>query len=115
MEHIENYLDILNLCGLIFILTGIITYFFPPKKINSLYGYRTSRSMLNQKNWTFAQTYSSVQMIYIGIVYLIGSALFNLLSMDEVMRLIAGFAILILGVVYMFWKVEKAIKKQEAR
>jgi len=31
------------------------------------------------------------------------------------MRLIAGFAILILGVVYMFWKVEKAIKKQEAR
>ena len=29
----------------------------PPKKINGIYGYRTSRSMKNQDTWDFAQTY----------------------------------------------------------
>lgn len=31
--------------GVIFILMGLIMYIFPPKKINGLYGYRTSSSM----------------------------------------------------------------------
>jgi len=35
--------------GLIFILAGFIMLKFPPKKINSLYGYRTSSSMKNQE------------------------------------------------------------------
>ena len=29
----------------------------PPKKINGIYGYRTSRSMKNQDTWDFAQRY----------------------------------------------------------
>jgi hypothetical protein len=35
--------------GLIFMLAGFIMLKFPPKKINSLYGYRTSSSMKNQE------------------------------------------------------------------
>jgi len=30
----------------------------PPKEINSLFGYRTARSMRSQEAWNFAHTYS---------------------------------------------------------
>jgi uncharacterized membrane protein len=34
---------------------GLFSYLKPPKKINDLYGYRTTRSMQNQANWDYAQ------------------------------------------------------------
>ena len=45
--------------GIIFlmIILPTIFYFFPPKKINAVYGYRTAFSMLNQDTWTEANTY----------------------------------------------------------
>jgi uncharacterized membrane protein len=35
----------------------------PPKKINHIYGYRTTRSMKNQKVWDASNTYSSGLMV----------------------------------------------------
>jgi uncharacterized membrane protein len=43
---------------LLFILFFIFSL-FPPKKINSLYGYRTPNSMKSQENWDFANRYSN--------------------------------------------------------
>jgi len=43
-------------------------YKFPPKKINSIYGYRTASSMKNQLRWDFAQLYASKQMIKYGLL-----------------------------------------------
>ncbi|MFT4662476.1 MAG: putative membrane protein [Patiriisocius sp.] len=40
----------------------------PPKKINSLYGYRTSSSMLNQERWDFAQKFSGKLMVNTGVI-----------------------------------------------
>ncbi len=39
------------------LLLGLIFRKFPPKKINSLYGYRTKRSMANQATWRAANGY----------------------------------------------------------
>ena len=41
-------------------MTGLGRYFLnhPPKEINSLFGYRTTRSMRNQETWAFAHAYS---------------------------------------------------------
>ena len=41
-------------------MTGFGRYFMktPPKDINSLFGYRTTRSMRNQETWDFAHAYS---------------------------------------------------------
>ena len=36
---------------------GLLLTKKPPKKVNGLYGYRTSRSMKNQDTWDFAQRY----------------------------------------------------------
>lgn len=65
------------LFGAVLIIAGIILSLFPPKKINSLYGYRTSRSMRNKKNWDLANKYSSRLMIIFGIVILFISFVFK--------------------------------------
>ncbi len=58
---------ILILTGPIFILAGIALLIFPPKSVNALYGYRTTRSMVNKEAWQFAQAYSARLMIICGI------------------------------------------------
>lgn len=58
----------LILPGLIVMLLGSIFRFFPPKKINSWYGYRTPRSMRNQDTWNVANQFSSWLMIVAGMI-----------------------------------------------
>jgi uncharacterized membrane protein len=41
----------------ILIVTGIIVWVFPPKKINHWYGYRTPKSMKSIENWNLANSY----------------------------------------------------------
>lgn len=42
--------------GAFLLLVTLITFLFPAKRINSLYGYRTDRSMRNRANWKYAQS-----------------------------------------------------------
>jgi uncharacterized membrane protein len=52
--------------GLLFLLS-ILFYKFPPKKINSLYGYRTVKAMQNQQIWDFANgIFNKNLLIYSG-------------------------------------------------
>lgn len=60
---------VLSVNGLLFVLS-VIFYFFPPKKINSLYGYRTNKSMQNETIWQFANSFWSKQfLIYSAISF----------------------------------------------
>lgn len=47
-------------CGLMFIKS-------PPKEINSAFGYRTKRSMLDQEHWDFAHQYAGRVWVRCGI------------------------------------------------
>jgi len=49
----------------------ILFFLFKPKSINSFYGYRTPRSIKNQRNWDFAQTYSSKLFLSVPAVLLL--------------------------------------------
>ena len=51
----NSYIYVLSVNGLLFLMS-VIFYFFPPKKINSLYGYRTHRTMQNDDVWNFANS-----------------------------------------------------------
>lgn len=44
---------------IILLIIIFLSKLFPPKNINSLYGYRTVKSMKNKSNWDFAQKYST--------------------------------------------------------
>lgn len=48
-------------------LGGLAMLVFPPKRVNPFYGYRTSRSCKNRRNWDFAQRHCARMMIGTGI------------------------------------------------
>lgn len=110
---IENPLiNITFFGGLVFIIAGFIMFKFPPKKINAIYGYRTSSSMESQEKWDFAQKYSSKEMIKLGFLLCL-TCLFNLINnFNNFTNMIIGLCLLILMVIILLLKVEKAIKKK---
>lgn len=67
---------VLSICGVVFVLMGMIMYFFPPKKINGWYGYRTGKSMENQEIWDYAQKYGAKALMILGLIYFAIDALF---------------------------------------
>lgn len=115
-QEIINYtfenplMNITLLVGLIFIVAGLIMFKFPPKKINSLYGYRTNSSMKNQSRWDFAQKYSSKEMIKFGFVLMITSIIGLITNFDNLTNIFLGLGLMILIVIILIFRVEKAIK-----
>lgn len=64
-----------GLTGFLVLLVSVITILYPPKEINSLYGYRTKSSMKNKQTWNEANRYSSRLMLVVSIIAIIISAL----------------------------------------
>ncbi|MFD2566674.1 SdpI family protein [Pseudotenacibaculum haliotis] len=63
------FIYVLSVNGLMFLIS-VIFYFFPPKKINSLYGYRTHRTMQNEDIWSFANgMFNKVLLKYAAISF----------------------------------------------
>ena len=54
--------------GLLLVLFGVIYSTYPPKKINYIYGYRTKRTMANQKVWDYANKIGARMMIQVGFL-----------------------------------------------
>ena len=71
----DAFLYVLSVNGLMFLIS-LIFYFFPPKKINSLYGYRTHRTMQNKDIWDFANSlFTQTLLKYAGISFVAALAL----------------------------------------
>ena len=99
------------LLGVVFLIGAQITLRHPPKKINSLYGYRTKNSMKSQQHWDFAQRYSSIKMNGLGLIYLLLGGLFYLLNYEAVaLWLIIG--ITTVPPIVLLLQTENAIKTQ---
>jgi len=100
------------LAAIIFIIAGFITLKFPPKKINMLYGYRTSASMKSQERWDFAQQYAAKLMIYLGFILLVCAFIGLAFNVSQGLGVIIGVIELIILAITMFYKTEKAIKQR---
>lgn len=59
----------------IMIIAGLFMWKKPPKKINSMIGYRTSSSMKNQQTWDFAHYHAGRIWTYVGLITLGASVL----------------------------------------
>lgn len=86
----------------------------PPKWPNQLYGYRTSRSMENEENWNFAQSYSAKEMMKSGAVFTLIAAVSPLINLDRNVSGLLGMALCIAFAAYPIIKTEKALKKFKA-
>src|SRR5690554_1990072 len=109
----ENHLFIIPVgAGLIFAIGGFVMLKFPPKNINGLYGYRTSSSMKSKERWDFAQLYSSKEMIKLALLLALSGVLEFIVTPKPEIGMIIGLGLIILVVIALIVRVEKAIKKK---
>lgn len=106
------FFSFLILVGTIFTVVGLVTYIFPPKKINYIYGYRTNSSMKSYERWRFAQRYSRRLMVIYGIVMMMISCLGLFYSISETVDFYIGISISLFPIILLFIKTEKAIKNK---
>lgn len=98
------------LTGGILLVAGCIQYFFPPKKINGLYGYRTANSMQSERHWKIAQVFSAKQLILLGTILLLLSPIGYLLTLKEEQLVFFFMTIMIIGVVVLLIRTERFLK-----
>lgn len=63
---------VLSVNGVLF-LFSLIFHFFPPKRINAIYGYRTNRTMQNETIWKFANTFFIKQFLIYSAISLVAA------------------------------------------
>lgn len=100
-----------TLTGFIFIVAGFIQFKFPPKSINAFYGYRTNKSMRNQKSWDFEQLYSSKLMMKLGLMLTLMGMIGLIYTPSETIGAIIAIGLLIATVVTLALKVENKLKE----
>lgn len=92
------------------LITGYLMYRHTPKSINGLVGYRTSRSMINQDTWNFANKYCASLWIKIGIITtVVSSLIYILFDVNEIVSIVIVLIqtfLLLLSII----PVEKALK-----
>jgi uncharacterized membrane protein len=100
------------MAGLAFTVAGLIMLKFPPKKINSLYGYRTANAMKSQERWDFAQNYSSKEMIKLGLLLSACCVFSFVTNFDPTINRNIGLSLLIVTVIGLLVRVERAINNK---
>ncbi len=100
------------LCGIIFLIATVVTYFYPPKKINSLYGYRTSSSMKSQERWDFAQKISTAYMFRATLCLMVFSLTGIFFRWPENIKSAVGMGAVIVMITVFIAFTEKAIKQR---
>ena len=98
--------------GIIFIVTSIVISKYPPKKINSIYGYRTRSSMKSKERWDFAQIYSTDLLYKYGASLTFIGILGYFTSFPIVTSTILSLVIMTASLLLLFIKTEKAIKEK---
>ena len=99
----------LAIVGFVFAVAAFITLKFPPKKINSIYGYRTSRSMKNQENWDLAQSFSSQLMLKQGLFMLVLALILAVLPIPIEVATLISLLLLLTSVINLFVQTEKRL------
>ena len=112
MDFANDLLLVPLLVGPIFILSGIILNLFPPKKINSLYGYRTINSMKSQERWDYAQKVSASELIKLGLILTILSFLGIFMNFSENIEIFIGLGLILTVIIILFIRIERAINKK---
>ncbi len=79
----------LFLPGVIILVVALLYKFFPPKRQNWIYGYRTSTSMKNEETWNEANKYAANLMVIISIAtIIIGSLVYILFPLKTGINLL---------------------------
>jgi uncharacterized membrane protein len=100
-----------SLCGIIYVITAVITLKYPPKAINYLYGYRTERSMKSEESWKFSQEYSSKKLRNYGLILLLISFISLFFDIDEIIGVTISILIVLILTFMIYIQTENKLKK----
>lgn len=101
------YYYVLSVNGILF-LFSVIFHFFPPKKINAIYGYRTNKAMQNQDIWDFANSFFNKQFLKYSVISLVGALLLVYINPNITWQ---PMAIMLLSLAVAVIKTEQEINK----
>lgn len=65
--NVHSFSGATELIGIIFTVIAILHRIFPPKRINPVYGYRSSSAMRNQETWDIANRRAATLSIVGGL------------------------------------------------
>lgn len=94
---------------------GLLFMKNPPKKINSVYGYRTKRSVRSQEAWDFAHQYFGKLWLVYGLVSILPSLIPICIVLGNSEQVISMVGLIVLGVQMLLmlatiFATEKALK-----
>ena len=98
--------------GLAFFLAYVVVSIWPPKEINDLYGYRSTRSKKSQEAWDFAQQYANRLMLLISALNLLLGIAGTLLTISTVLSVVVSLTFMSITLLWLFWKSERALKQK---
>lgn len=104
------------LTPIVMIIYGRMMWKHPPKKINGLSGYRTSRSMKNMETWIFAHKYCGKLWWIIGWITLIPSIIIPIpfyAASENAIGIVGGILVTVqvIVLIYSIIPTERALKK----
>ena len=111
-DQINPLTLILGVTGLIFYVAGYIQFKYPPKKINFLYGYRTTTSIRSQEIWDFSQTLSAKKIQQLGFYLFFGGILAYFIIIDQFFAMWIGISLVTGSPVLLIFQVEKELKRR---
>ena len=94
------------LCCPLLVFFSFIYIIYQPKEVNSLYGYRTKRSMKNQNVWLTANKISAKYMFQASVGTTIFQALVIFLGNNDPNYLLYSFSFLIIALGISIWMTE---------
>ena len=110
--------DFFLLGSLILLVVGLAYFFFPPKGINHIYGYRTPSSTKNDRNWEVANKLAS--RIFLGVSILMTLLLYinteqKFMDSDDlfIISFLSGVAIIFIVVETKLWRINKKSSKSK--
>ncbi|MEX6626874.1 SdpI family protein [Tenacibaculum salmonis] len=101
------YYYVLSVNGFLF-LFSIIFYFFPPKKINPIYGYRTNKTIKNNIIWQFANSFFTKQFLIYSSISFVATLILAFISKNLSWQ---PMAIMLLSLAVSVIKTEQEISK----
>lgn len=104
--------------GLLILLIAVFLSVFPPRRLNTWYGYRMPSSLEDQASWDVANQYVRRQFYYTGVILIvlgiIGNAIWS--SSGDILPTLAVVPLLMLSVFkterYMYLRKRSEIKKK---
>jgi len=98
------------LIGPLLLAFSLIYVYFPPKKINMMYGHRTSLSMKNQDTWVEANKRSALMMLLVSAMTCIFQLIGIVFKVNQEKTILYATAFLLAGLIIGVLIVEKQLR-----